>query len=64
MVTVKSLESVFKNRYNLAVGALTLEELKSKIMKTPSAKIKVSGRSYKTGKKMTVTVPIKAFLNF
>jgi actin-like ATPase involved in cell morphogenesis len=59
MIRLKELRQILKNKYGLVVGEQTLRELKRKIAKTPTAKIKVSGRSYKTGKRKTVMVAIK-----
>lgn len=57
MIDVDKLRLAIKNKYNLAVGELTLAELKRKVTKVSKAKIKVSGRSYKTGKRKTASFP-------
>lgn len=59
---MKSLRSVLKNNYHLVVGELSLEDLRRKIIKISKTKIKVSGRSYETGRKKTVEVPLYEFL--
>lgn len=58
---MKNLRLILKNKYNLAVGEFSLEDLKRKIVKISKTKIKVSGRSYKTGRKKTIEVPICEF---
>jgi actin-like ATPase involved in cell morphogenesis len=55
---MKNLRLMLKDRYKLAVGELTLEELKRKIVKISKTKVKISGRSYETGKKKTIEVLI------
>jgi len=62
MTTLKKLESVLKEKYNIAVGQKTLEELKHDIERALNAKIKISGRFYKTGKKKVIKLPIKNLL--
>jgi actin-like ATPase involved in cell morphogenesis len=52
---------MLKNKYKLAVGEFSLEELRSKIVKISKIKIKVSGRHYLTGKKKTIEVLICEF---
>jgi len=58
---MKNLRLMLKNKYKLAVGEFSLEELRSKIVKISKSKIKVSGRHYLTGKKKTIEVPICEF---
>jgi len=53
--------SILKNNYNLAVGELSLEELRRKVTAISKTKIKVSGRHYLTGKKKTIAVSICEF---
>lgn len=62
MVTEKKLESILKSRYNLCVGVMTLEKLRCELAMITKTKVKVSGRSYETGRKKTITVPVKIFL--
>jgi len=58
---MSKLRLICKNKYGLAVGELTLEDLKRKIAKISKTKIKISGRHYLTGKKKTIEVPICEF---
>ncbi|OGX34633.1 MAG: hypothetical protein A3C36_07765 [Omnitrophica WOR_2 bacterium RIFCSPHIGHO2_02_FULL_52_10] len=58
MMTLKSFEQYLKNKYELAVGEITLRELKEKVLKISKSKIKISGRSYETGRKKTIYVPV------
>ena len=59
MTTLKRLESTLKKKYNIAVGKKTLEEVKRDIEHALNTKIKISGRSYETGKKKIIKLPIK-----
>ena len=56
MSKTKNLNSYLKNVHDLIIGEKTLEELKSKIARTAGVRIKISGRSLKTGKRKTVNV--------
>lgn len=58
---MKNLRLILKNKYNLAIGELSLRELKRKIVKISKTKIKVSGRSFKSGRKKTIKVPLCQF---
>ena len=58
MVTIRKLRTTLKSKYNLAVGELTLEKARCKINKIIKTKIRVSGRSYKTGKKKTISLSV------
>ena len=58
---MENIRLILKNNYNLAVGELSLEELRRKIGKISRAKIKVSGRSYETGRKKTIEFPVCEF---
>lgn len=62
MATLKRLESILKDKYNITVGQKTLEELKHDIECALNAKIRISGRSYETGKKKVIKLPIKNLL--
>lgn len=62
MLTQKRLESVLKRKYGIAVGAVSLGELRRKIDKISRTKIKISGRSYRTGMKKSINIPLKDFL--
>lgn len=59
MTMLKKLESILKEKYNIAVGQKTLEEVKRDIEHALNTKIKISGRSYETGKKKIIKLPIK-----
>jgi len=61
MTTLKRLESTLKKKYNIAVGQKTLAEVKYDIEYSLNTKIKISGRSYETGKKKVIKLPIKNF---
>jgi len=63
MTMLKRLESTLKKKYNIVVGQKTLEEVKLDIEHALNAKIKISGRSYKTGEKKVIFVPAKILLN-
>ncbi|MDD5070429.1 MAG: rod shape-determining protein [Candidatus Omnitrophica bacterium] len=56
MITEKKIQQKFKKDYNLAVGEKTAEDLKVTINKFSKAKMKVTGRSYETGRKKTVSI--------
>ena len=60
---MKKLMADLKNKYNLAVGERTIEALEHKLTKISKTKVKVSGRSYETGKKKTVTIPFCELFN-
>ena len=47
-----------KIRHDLAIGEKILDALIKKINKAASTKLKVSGRSYKTGRKKTASITI------
>jgi len=59
MTTLKRLECTLKKKYNIAVGQKTLREVKCDVESGLSVKIKISGRSYETGKKKVIKLPIK-----
>jgi actin-like ATPase involved in cell morphogenesis len=52
------LETVLKNKYGIIVGERTLKEIRRKIDKMLKAKIKISGRSCRTGRKKTLKVSL------
>ena len=57
MATLKSLEQHLRKEHDLVVGEMTLREFKKKVFAISKKKIKVSGRSWETGRKKTVHVP-------
>lgn len=59
---MKNIRLMLKKKYKLAVGEFSLEELRHKVIKLSKAKMKVSGRSYETGRRKTINVPIYEFL--
>lgn len=59
MLTKVSLTKYLKAKHDMAVGELTLERFRRSIAKIAEARIKISGRSYKTGRKKTVSVSAK-----
>ncbi|MDD4202205.1 MAG: hypothetical protein PHQ52_01930 [Candidatus Omnitrophica bacterium] len=60
MITLKKLDQVLKEKYQMVVGYFTIRDLKYKIKKT--AKIKARGRSLITGRKKTVNIAFQDFL--
>lgn len=62
MLTRNKLHSRLKNDYNLAAGEATLKNLIRRINKITKTRIKISGRSYKTGKKKTIDILLKNLL--
>ena len=62
-MSYKQLESHIKAKYGLILGELTLEKLQRKVAKVAKTKIKISGRSYKTGKKKTKSICLKDLLD-
>ena len=58
----QELVQYLKIKHNLAIGERTLDTLIKKINKAANTKIKVSGRSYKTGRKKTASMTIKNIL--
>lgn len=58
--TTENLKLYFKDNHNIALGEKTLEDLKHELVRTTKTKLKISGRSYKTGRKKIITVSIKA----
>ena len=62
MLTRNKLHSRLKRDYALAAGEATLENLIRRINKITKTRIKISGRSYKTGKKKAISIPLKNLL--
>ena len=60
-INKEDLEQYLKVKYNLAVGVRTLDDIIDKIRKSVNEKIKVSGRSYVTGKRIVVNISVKSF---
>jgi len=60
--TKKQLEDYLRARHNIAVGALTIEALHIRVRKMLKAKVKISGRCYKTGKKKAISICVKDIL--
>jgi actin-like ATPase involved in cell morphogenesis len=60
MITLKKLDKVLKESYQMVVGDITIREIKKKLVKIP--KIKVKGRSLITGRKKSVNIGISDFL--
>jgi len=50
------LISYLKNKHNIAIGERTTADLKARVDKIARVKVRVSGRSYKTGKKKTIYI--------
>lgn len=63
MASISKLQALLKKKYHLAIGEKTAEILKGKIDKVLSAKIKIAGISYKTGKKTTLNLAIHDLLS-
>ena len=55
-ISKAKLRELLKSKYSMVLGELSLEELRIKVSRFPNIKVKISGRSYKTGKSKTVTV--------
>jgi len=62
MLTGNKVRSRLKNKYNLAIGEATLEKVSRRVAKVAGTKIKISGRSYKTGRRKTIAVSVKTLL--
>lgn len=62
MLTRSKLHSHLKNKYNLALGEAALEKASRRVAKIAGTRIKISGRSYKTGRKKAVSISIKGLL--
>ena len=60
--TKKQLQDYLRVRHNITVGALTIEALYIRIGKMLKAKVEISGRCYKTGKKKVVSICVKDIL--
>ena len=58
----KELIQYIKIKHDLAIGEKTLDTLIKKINKAADTKLKVSGRSYKTGRKKTASITIRNIL--
>jgi len=56
------IESYIKKNYNMAVGEMTKDAVKQRIAAISREKLKVRGRSYMTGRKKTVHIPIANLL--
>jgi len=63
MLKLKNLELILKNKYKIAVGQKTLKEVKHDINHALKTKIKISGRSYRTGRKKVIFIPVNTLLN-
>jgi actin-like ATPase involved in cell morphogenesis len=59
MLTVRKLDSYLRSKHRIVLGELSLECIKNTIGPVIQTRIKVSGRSVVTGRRMTVRVPIK-----
>lgn len=62
MLTKKQLEDYLRGRHKIVVGALAIEALHTRIGKMLMAKIKISGRCYKTGKKKAISIGVEDIL--
>ena len=62
MLTAKKLRLILKNTHGIILGEKTLSETRYKIIKFSKAKLKISGRSCKTGKKMVKNLTFSDFL--
>jgi len=56
---VKELEAVLKEKYDLAVGANSLKAALRKMRDGKQPVVKISGRSYTTGKRKAVKVSLE-----
>lgn len=57
------LKSALKHKYDIAIGERSLVDLKSEIAEISKTKVKISGRSYKTGKKKIIRIPLASLLS-
>jgi len=62
-MTVRNLEARLKDKYGIIAGEMTLDEIRRKLSGMSQKSIKVSGRSYETGKRKVVHVPSIDLLN-
>ena len=62
MEAVECLRKQLKEKYCLCLGELTLKALAHNISRTDKPRLKVAGRSYKTGRRKTVAVYVKDLL--
>ena len=58
MVTLKSLERYLRKEYSLIVGEMTIREFKREVLAVSKKKIKIQGRSFETGRRKIVYVPV------
>lgn len=58
----KKLRVYLKTKHDLAAGEVTLKKVSDEISELAKTKIKISGRSYKTGNRKTVNVTFKDLL--
>jgi actin-like ATPase involved in cell morphogenesis len=62
ILTKKKIEDYLRTRHNITVGVLALETFQTRIRQMLKAKIGVSGRCYKTGKKKAVSICVNDIL--
>ncbi len=55
----KDLEAFIKQEYDLAAGELSLDRAYQAIKNQRQDSVRISGRSYTTGKKKTVTLTVE-----
>jgi len=56
MVKIKNLTAFLKTNHNIAIGERTAGEIMHELSGISKTKIKISGRSYETGRKKTAHV--------
>jgi len=59
---IEILRSFIKEKHGTCIGEKTAEDLKLKIDAILDSKVKIAGRSYKTGKKTTLNLSIRGLL--
>jgi len=52
------LRKILKTRHSIILGEIGLEDLRRKISRFSNVKIKICGRSFKTGRKRTVNISV------
>jgi|GEM_PF-5873355 len=62
MLRVKKLQGVIKRKYNVAIGERTAEDLKIKMDKALDSKMKISGRSYASGRRTSLALTLRELM--
>jgi hypothetical protein len=59
-MTKRQWANRLKIDYDLIVGERTLEQMHRELNRTTQRTLRIAGRSATTGRKMTVTIPLRA----